>query len=188
MCNDPDRDQSIHLDDLSNLVGELRALARGLLNCESGNHSLTPTALAMTALRRAKRVDVEWEDVRWENRAHFFSAVRQAMQHALTDHARKRGARGRDRVAYVPGDHHLLDDLPKTADENPEVLLRVQEALERLNAANPDHADLLFQYFFAGYSIPEIARFRDCSEKTVDRTFKRARVSFLDWFNRCAPG
>ncbi|HEV8543218.1 MAG TPA: hypothetical protein VGR78_12555, partial [Verrucomicrobiae bacterium] len=66
--------ECIRVDDLRNLLGELRMMARQLLSSERV-HSFTPTALAMTALRRAKLSDQDWSEVRWENRAHFFSAL-----------------------------------------------------------------------------------------------------------------
>src|SRR5690349_5216944 len=76
--------ECIHVDDLKNLVGELRMMARRFLVSE-GTHSFTPTALAMTALRRAKLSEQDWNDVRWENRGHFFASLNTAMRHALID-------------------------------------------------------------------------------------------------------
>ncbi len=65
--------ERISVADLRDLVGELRMMARHFLSLEKV-HSFTPTALAMTALRRAKLTEQDWSEVRWENRAHFFSA------------------------------------------------------------------------------------------------------------------
>ena len=65
----------IEYKDLQNLFGELRMMALGLLRLESNAHSQTPTALAASALLRAKSALLDWENVRWENRAHFFSAL-----------------------------------------------------------------------------------------------------------------
>jgi hypothetical protein len=101
--------ECITIDDLRNLVGELRMMARQLLDRESHRHSFTPTALAMTALRRAKLEEQSWQEVRWENRAHFFSALAMAMRHALIDHARRRKARGRDNIVYLPPDELLFE-------------------------------------------------------------------------------
>jgi hypothetical protein len=80
--------QPISIADLQNLLGESRMFARRLLATESHADSFTPTLLAMTALRRAKLNELDWEDVRWENRAHFFAALSMAMRNALIDHAR----------------------------------------------------------------------------------------------------
>src|SRR5689334_5292995 len=99
--------ECIGVDDLRNLVGELRMMARQLLTCESHKHSFTPTALAMTALRRAKLHDQEWQEVRWKNRAHFFSSLATAMRNALIDYARRRKGKGRDNIIYLPPDEIL---------------------------------------------------------------------------------
>ena len=175
-------------DDLRNLVGELRALARQLLHCESGLHSLTPTALAMTALLRAKRADVDWDQVTWANRRHFFAAIMQSMQHALVDHARRRRARGRDKVVYLPPGDDVLRDLPGKADERPDLFMRVEEALALLDRENPQAAELLRLHYLAGYTLEEIARFNSCDEKTVDRRLKQAKVLFEKAYKKCPPG
>lgn len=178
-------DGPIGIEDLRNLVGELRLLARQLLHCESAGHSLTPTALAMTALRRVRRVEQDWDSVRWENRRHFFGALSQAMKRALVDHARRRHARGRSSIVYRPGQDDLLNDLAGSADEQPEAFLRVQEAIERLRSESPDFAEILEEHYYGGYTTAEIARFRECSEKTVDRNLARARVLFRQAFESC---
>ena len=163
-------------DQLPDLIGELRAMARGLLNSESHAHSLTPTALAMTALRRAKLSDQDWDDVRWSNRAHFFGVLILAMRHALIDRARRAGAKGRNRVIQVPSDDKLLMNLPAAVEEHPERVVHLYEALARLKKDRPKLADTIEQFYFVGYSIPEMARYSDVSEKTVDRDLKKARI------------
>lgn len=171
----------VGLEDLQNLVGELRAMARQMLNAEGRNHSLTPTALAMSALRRAKIADVEWENVRWENRGHFFSALAMAMRHALIDHARRRRARGRDRLVYLAPDEDIFQDLARDADERPDRWIRLDEALDRLASADGRLSEVLHQYYFLSCSVPEIAGVTGRNERTVDRDLKRARV----WLRKC---
>lgn len=167
--NDP-----ITVNDLRELVGELRLMARQLLTTESDAHSVTPTALAMTALRRAKLSNQDWENVRWENRSHFFSALSTAMRHALTDHARKRKAKGRRNILYFAPDESMFHDLPNEAEDRPERLILLDEALEKLRSENQRLAATIEQRFFLGFSIPEIAKSLEVSEKTVDRDLKRA--------------
>jgi RNA polymerase sigma factor (TIGR02999 family) len=169
--------ECVGIDDLRNLVGELRLMARQLLNGESHQHSFTPTALAMTALRRAKLQDQEWQDVRWENRAHFFSALANAMRHALIDHARRRKAKGRENIVYLPPDEILFRDLSTDAEERPERVVVLDEALSRLDADNKRLAATVHQFYFLGYSTTEMARFNSVSEKTIDRDLKRARIA-----------
>jgi RNA polymerase sigma factor (TIGR02999 family) len=166
----------IQLQDLQNLVGELRMMAKRLLESESQGHSFTPTALAMTALRRVKLKEQDWENVRWENRAHFFAAVAMAMRHALIDHARRRRAKGRDEIVYFSPDEILFNNLASEADERPERILLLEEALVLIDAGDKRLADVIHQFYFAGYSIAEMAHFAGVSEKTIDRDLKRARI------------
>jgi RNA polymerase sigma factor (TIGR02999 family) len=178
----------IRVDDLRNLVGELRMMARRFLVSES-THSFTPTGLAMTALRRAKLSDQEWSEVRWENRSHFFSALSTAMRHALIDHARRKRSKGRDNVLYCAPDEDFFRDLPAQADERPERFILVDEALARLNSEDQRLGECVRQFYFLGYTIPEIAKVFGLSEKTVDRDLKKARTilrKYLDDLPRAA--
>jgi RNA polymerase sigma factor (sigma-70 family) len=159
----------ITVEDLRNLVGELRFMARLILATESSPHSFTPTALAMSALRRTKLKDQEWEEVRWEN-------LTLAMRNALIDHARRRRAKGRQNIVYLPPDEISFADLPSEAEERPERFILIEEAISKLRIDNERLADVLYQFYYVGYSVVEMARFGGVSEKTVDRELKRARI------------
>jgi RNA polymerase sigma factor (sigma-70 family) len=130
----------------------------------------------MTALRRAKLRDQEWADVRWENRGHFFSALSRAMRNALIDHARHRKARGRGNLLYFAPDESFFFNLAEEADDRPERILLLEEALSCLAGEDKRLSDAIQQHYFLGYSIPEMARFGGVSEKTVDRDLNRART------------
>jgi RNA polymerase sigma factor (TIGR02999 family) len=162
--------------DLQNLLGELRLLARRLLATESRADSFTPTLLAMTALRRVKLKEQDWEDVRWENRAHFFAALSKAMRNALIDHARRRKAKGREAILYFPPDESFFNNLAAEAEEKPDRIILLEEALARIEAQDKRLAEVVSQFYYAGYSISDMARFVGVSEKTVDRELKKART------------
>lgn len=151
-------------------------MARRLLAMESRRHTFTPTALAMTALRRVKLKDQDWEDVSWKNRSHFFSAVAKAMRNALIDYARRRAAKGRNSLVYFPPDEVLFSNLPAEADEKPELIIMLEEALARIQAADARLSEVIHQFYYARYSIAEMAHFAGVSEKTVDRDLKKART------------
>ncbi|MBX3743788.1 MAG: sigma-70 family RNA polymerase sigma factor [Verrucomicrobiae bacterium] len=168
--------ECVTVDDLRDLIGELRMVAARLLAFESRNHTYTPTALAMTALRRAKLKEEAWEDVRWENRGHFMAAMSVAMRNALVDHARRRRAKGRSKVLYLPPDEDVFRDLPAAAEEKPERVLMLEEALTRLGEQDARLAGILRQHYYFGYTVAEMAQFQEVSEKTVDRDLKKARV------------
>jgi RNA polymerase sigma-70 factor, ECF subfamily len=167
--------ECIRVEDLRNLIGELRMMARRFLSLEKG-HSFTPTALAMTALRRAKLNEQDWSEVRWENRAHFFSALATAMRHALIDHARRKKSKGREKILYFAPDEAFFRDLPAEAEERPDRLVLIEEALAKLASKDPRLADCIQQFYFLGYSVREMAALSDVSEKTVDRDLKKARI------------
>ena len=176
-------DQPITVDDLNNLMGELRGMARALLRSERNPQSLTPTALAISAVLRAKCPRLDWGDVRWENRAHFFSVIRMTMRHALVDHARKRQAKGRALVHYVGWDETILSDLAGCADRSPEMTIVLHDALQVLQSEDEQLSQLIYHFYFAGYSVAEILDFHGPSvageklyEKKIDRNLKKARV------------
>ena len=50
------------------------------------------------------------------------------------------------------------------------------EALESLTKVDPALAELVDLHFFAGYSLVEVARMRDVSERTVQRDWRKARL------------
>src|SRR4051812_899800 len=137
--------ECIRVDDLRNLIGELRMMARRFLAGE-GTHSFSPTALAMTALRRAKLLEQDWNEVRWENRAHFFAALSTAMRHALIDHARRKRSKGRENVIYFAPDEDFFRDLPGEAEERPERFILVDEALARLGVEDQRLAESVQQF------------------------------------------
>src|SRR5437870_5726742 len=79
-------------DEVSPLMAEVKAMARALLRHEH-QASLQTTALVLTALRRQRLADQDWDCVTWHNRQYFFGAMYQAMTRALRDHARVRARR-----------------------------------------------------------------------------------------------
>ena len=73
------------LDRLTPLVyEELRRLARHYMSRERQNHTLQTTALVNEAYLRL----VDQKNVRWQNRAQFFSIASRLMRRILVDHAR----------------------------------------------------------------------------------------------------
>ena len=65
---------------------ELHRIAMRCMSDERAGHSLQATALVNEAYMRL----VDWKDVQWQNRAHFFGLAAQAMRHILVDEARSR--------------------------------------------------------------------------------------------------
>src|SRR5215475_6949840 len=72
------------LDQLAPLVqSELHRLARGYMAKERPGHILQTTALIQEAYLRL----IDWQNVRWQNRSHFFGVAAQMMRRILVDYA-----------------------------------------------------------------------------------------------------
>ena len=152
---------------------ELRRLAARGMARESPDHTLQATALVHEAYM--KLVDAE-KVRRWDSRWHFFSAAAEAMRRILIAHARKRSSlkRGgdRERVDVDPG---LLP-----ADDRPERLLALDEAIDRLAVQDSDKAELVKLRYFAGLTIEDSAAALGISTATANRYWTYARA----WLQR----
>jgi len=152
---------------------ELRNLAAARMAREAAGHTLQPTALVHEAWLRL----VGEGDRTWENRAHFFGAAAEAMRRILIENARrksrlKRGG-AQDRVD--------IDDL-ELADATPDdKVLLIDEALEKLQAEDPEKARIVMLKFFGGLTNLEVARSLDVTERTVERQWAFAKA----WMFRC---
>src|SRR5215510_6586254 len=75
------------LDKLTPLVyQELHRLADHYMKGERPGHTLQATALINEVYIRL----IDWKNVRWQNRAHFFGLASRLMRHILVDFARSR--------------------------------------------------------------------------------------------------
>lgn len=129
---------------------ELRKLAKARMANERIDHTLQTTALVHEAYIRLVDND---RAQHWQSRGHFFSAAAEAMRRILVEHARQKlgKQRGGDRERV-----ELHDGFEKEV-QNPELVLQVSEALERLAEADSQAAELVKLHCFAGFSIPEAA-------------------------------
>lgn len=159
-------------DELLPLVYEdLRRLAHAYFSKENSDHTLQATALVHEAYLRL----VKWENVSWQNRAHFFAVAAEVMRKILIDHARKRNALKRS-----GGQRIVLDDAVSLPDKKDFDILKLEEALVALEAIDPRQAKIVELRFFGGLSIEETAYILDISETTVRREWTFAKA----WFQR----
>src|SRR5215216_554940 len=136
--------EEIRIENIAEFMQDLRATAHRLLRVEGGAHSVRPTALVITALKRSKRVDQEWSEVTWENRDQFFRSMYWLMRHALTDHARRRRAARRPPEHLRVSPEELdLNDIPGVLEREPEHVLVVQDALEWLERQDDEAAQIV---------------------------------------------
>ena len=133
------------------LYDELRELARARMSAERADHTLQTTALVHEAyLRLVDRDQVQ----RWDSSGHFFAAAAEAMRRILVEHARRRlGPRqGGDR-ARLELDERLLQ-----TGQDPQLVVEVSDAIERMAETDPQAAELVKLHCFAGFSVVEAAQ------------------------------
>jgi len=146
----------------------LRQLAARYMRRENAGHTLQTTALVHEAyLRLAKE-----SDRNWENRTHFFAVSAQMMRNLLVDHARA-SARGKRGGAHA---EVVLDEVPDVADVDPEMLLTLDKALERLAEVDPRATRIVELRYFVGLTNQEVAEVIGASEKTVKRDWAAAKA------------
>jgi RNA polymerase sigma factor (TIGR02999 family) len=151
------------------VYAELRKLAAVRLAEEAPGNTLNATALVHEAyLRLVEPADAD----RWDNRGHFFAAAAEAMRRLLVENARrkKRLKRGGDRRRI---ELEAAESLVQAPSED---LLALDEALTRLTTHDPIKAEVVKLRFFAGLTMPEIARSLDLSLATVERYWTYART------------
>ena len=159
---------------LPQVYDELLAIARSRLRRELPGHTLDTASLVHEAyLRFAKQ-----PDFKFRNRQHFLALASMVMRRVLVDHARKVGAGKRGSQAAVVD----WNGVPEVQAEPPfldggtaAILLRLDEALNRLAEFNPRGAKVVEQRFFAGLSEAEIGDAIGVSERTVRRIWTVAR-------------
>jgi len=146
---------------------DLRRLASAYLKNESDAQTLQATALVHEAYLRL----VDWQNVSWQNRAHFFAVAAQVMRRILVDHARAKHAQKRDF-----GHRISLDDAVSFPDGKEFELLALEEALESLEKRDERQAKIVELRFFGGLTIKETAFVLNVSETTVkdDLDFAKA--------------
>ncbi len=148
--------------------GELRRLARHYLREEQSDHILQTTALVNEAWLRL----LEWSDVQWQSRAHFFGLAAHLMRRILVDEARhrKRQKRGGElRCTSLSGALNLPQQKP------PEVLA-LDDALTALAELDARRARIVEMRFFGGLSVEETATVLGISRRTVVRESSLAQA------------
>lgn len=160
------------LEKLTPLVfRELHRLAVRYVGRERCDHTLQATGLVNEAYIRL----IDWPNVEWKNRAHFFGVSAQVMRHVLVDYARsrlysKRGAGARP---------VSLDEATTVGDNSLTSLLDIDMALHRLAAIDPRTAQVIELRYFGGFTVEETAEIMDISTITVIRSWNFAKAWLL---------
>ena len=146
---------------------ELKRLAGYYLGLESGQPSLTSTAIVHEAYLRM----VGSQELDLRDRQHFFAVASRVIRHVLVDHARRNSAAKRDARSETALEDALT--VPVQADLD---LIALDEALEALGRVDPDKLRVVELRFFAGLSVEETADVMQTSPATVKREWSVAKL------------
>jgi RNA polymerase sigma factor (TIGR02999 family) len=146
---------------------QLRRIAHRHLLGEREGHTLGTTGLVHeTYLRMVDAHRVEWKD-----RGHFYRVASTAMRHILVDYARKHRSARRGGGLTVG----FLDDQVGMTRRS-DMLLALDEALERLAALSRRLSQVVECRFFGGLTEEETAEALGVTARTVQRDWAKARA------------
>ena len=163
-------DESAARELFSSLYRELHSLAEHHLRRGGSDLTLgTTTLLHETYLALANR-----EGARFPDRKRFLAYASKALRGIVIDYARARRAKKRGGEFEIA----TLDQQEPAGAGGPadEALERLGQALEELSRLEPELAQVVDLHYFAGFSFKEIAGIQDSSERTVSRTWRKARL------------
>lgn len=152
----------------SALYAELHRLAKRELGRPGAAVSLSPTTLLHEAyLDMSGREGTSFPD-----RSRFMGYAARVMRGLIIDHARERHAQKR-------GGHFEITTLDTDAADHAidhQNLTQISGALDELSKLEPGLAEVVDLKFFCGFSFVEIATLRNVSERTVQRSWEKARI------------
>ena len=156
------------LDRLTPVVyDELHRLAQRYMKGERPGHSLQTTALVNEAYMRL----VDYKEMQWQNRAHFFAVSAQLMRRILVEHARRRNLKRGGGVLHVSLEETATVDVEQSTD-----LVALDDAMATLARLDPRKVQVVEMRFFGGLSVEETAAVLKISPITVMRDWSTAKA------------
>jgi len=147
---------------------ELHRIAAHYMATERPGHELQATALINEAYLRL----VDWKDIQWADRAHFFGMAANMMRRVLVDYARSRDRVKRGGEAIQVSFMEVVNvPVPQSAD-----VLALDDVLQRLEEIDPRKSQIVEMRFFGGLSLEETAEALNVSVATVRRDWSLARA------------
>lgn len=147
---------------------ELRRLAAYYMRRERPGHTLQTSALVNEAYMRL----VDYSQMRWQSRAHFFAVAAQAMRRILVEHARKRHFAKRGGGAVKVS----FDEAAIVSQEQAADLVALDDALTSLEAMDERKARIVELRYIGGLNIEETAEVLSISPATVQREWRAAKA------------
>lgn len=147
---------------------ELHRLASYYMQHQSPGHLLQTTALVNEAWLHL----IDWRNVTWQNRAHFFGVAANIMRRILVDEARRRQANKRGGYAI----RVTLGAAEEMAWQQSPDLIALDDALNALAAFDESSSHIVELRFFGGLSVEETAEVLQVSPRTVARKWRLAQA------------
>ena len=148
---------------------ELHRMARTRLRNHKRSAILDTTCLVHEAYLRFVSVG----ELRPEDRRSFFAYAARVMRSVIVDTVREQLSekRGGDWLPLT-----LSTEIDSSISSDQETIIKVHEALEVLEQADPRLAQVAQMRYFGGYSVQEIAETLAVTERTVQRDWEKARL------------
>jgi RNA polymerase sigma factor (TIGR02999 family) len=128
--------------------------------------------IGATGLLHEAYLDMVSRDSVFEDRARFLAYASRVMRTRIVDHVRRRRAQKRGSAVELS----RLEREPAAPPAVSEDGSRIRCALEALAATEPLLSDIVDLHFFGGFTYAEIAALRGLSERTVQRSWQKARA------------
>src|SRR5262252_7293763 len=147
---------------------ELHRLAAHYMAEEPPGHDLQPTALINEAYLRL----VDWKNIQWADRAHFFGMAANMMRRVLVNYARSRDRLKRGGEAIQVSFTEAANvPVPQSAN-----VLALDKALRELEKIDSRKSQIVEMRFFGGLSQEETSEALHVSVATVRRDWSLARA------------
>lgn len=147
---------------------ELHRTAHRYMARERTGHTLQTTALVNEVYMRL----IDFREMSWQNRNHFFAICANLMRRVLTDFARsKRFLKRGGNAFHLPFDETLFGGLERASG-----LVALDDALNALAAIDERKSRVVELRFFGGLSVEETAQVLNVSVQTVLRDWRLAKA------------
>jgi RNA polymerase sigma-70 factor, ECF subfamily len=160
-------DESAMAGIFPHIYEELRHLAHRQLQRENVGLTLNTTSLVHEAYIRL----IDQTRVQWSGRAHFMAIAATAMRRILIDSARQHRSHKRGgKLARVP-----LESIQLPTEDRAELLIALNDALDRLTLLDQRQAQVVECRFFGGMTEEETAQALGIGLRTAKRDWAKAR-------------
>jgi RNA polymerase sigma factor (TIGR02999 family) len=155
----------------SSLYRDLRRLARREVRRNGGSEILgTGTLVHEAWINISKQPALDFDEP-----GRFLAYAARTMRGLVVDRVRARHAKKRGGDFVITS----IDTLNAEQIMQPESLESVADALQELEAVDPDLAHVVDLKFFCGFTLAEVACMQDVSERTIQRQWEKARLLLL---------